>query len=142
MTELPRKAGRYFAAKHITLYVPPLGRPWFHIIVSFTRQDRKQVLERKLYVNVQQDFVRQLDEAKAESRTMYSEVRKRAEEYAKAYLNSIVKAKQDEHREVTTAREQTTERLRMQARADVQRVWAFYGPEIDMRKPFFIQQWI
>ena len=142
MTELPRKAGRYHVAKHIMLYVPPLGRPWFDIRVTYTRDYHQQQLYRKLYINVTQDFVQQLDNAKHDAAKLYSEVRKRTDEYIKALANTIAEQKREEMRQVDDARAQRTEHLRMQARSDVQRVWAFYGPEIEMRKPFYIFQWI
>lgn len=142
MTELPRKAGRYHAARHIMLYVPPLGRPWFEIRVAYTRDYHQQKLARKLYINVNQDFVQQLDMAKADAAQMYSEVRKKTEHYIQALNNSIAKQKREENKLREDARALRTDALRMQARADVQRVWAFYGPEIEMRKPFFIFQWI
>ena len=142
MTELPRKAGRYHAARHIMLYVPPLGKPWFDIRVAYTRDYHKQQLYRKLYINVTQDFEQQLEDAKREASKMYSEVRKRAETYAKTLLETITEQRREVIRERTAVQDKRTEALRQQARADVQRVWAFYGPEIDMRQPFFIQQWI
>ena len=142
MTELPRKAGRYHVAKHIMLYVPPLGRPWFEIRVSYTRDFDTQQLFRKLYVNVLADYQQQLDDARLEAGKMYREVRKRSEVYAKALLDSLMKQKQEQLQADQEQRNERTEMARNQARKDVQQVWAFYGPVINMRKPFFIQQWI
>lgn len=142
MNELPNKAGRYHVARHIMLYVPPLGRPWFNITVSYTRSEHEQKLIKKLYINVNADFNEQVEDAKREASMMYSEVRKRAELYAKALLETLQHQKQLEMREKEDAKTARTEMLRLTARGDVQRVWARYGPTINMREPFFIYQWI
>lgn len=142
MTELPRKVGRYHVAKNIMLYVPPLGRPWFHIHVNYTREGKPQELARKLYINTTQDFTQQFEYAKLEASKMYSEVRKRAEEYAKALLTSLIQQKQEALRSIQIEQNERTEMLRNTARADVQRVRAMYGPTVNMREPFYIFQWI
>lgn len=142
MTELPRKAGRYHVAKHIMLYVPPLGKPWFFIRVTYTRDYHQQQLYRTIYINVTQDYQQQLDNAKHDAAKLYSEVRKRTDDYIKALATTVSDQKRDEFKERCEVKQQRTEQLRTQARRDVQQVVEMYGKPVEMRQPFYIFQWI
>lgn len=144
MNELPKQAGRYQAAKSIMLCVPSLGKPFFEIRVSAMKAGHQQQLTRKLYINVLHPYLKQLDFALDEEYRMRTALQRKVEEYVQQQLNLNVettsKYYNNEKRERERAERHAARTLA--ARRDVQAVWAFYGPEIEMRKPFYIFQWI
>lgn len=146
MNELPNKPGRHSIARHVTLQIPPLGRPWFQIHVNFQLDGVQHERVRKVYVNVLRDFAMQVNEAKAMAAQLYAEVQDDADAFAKIKqlrANQIFMIEQmDLHARKLSDREKRTEAVRKVARNDVNGVIDKYGPALDLRKPFFIQQWI
>lgn len=144
MIELPNKPGRYNADKSIMLCVPSLGKPFFEIRVSCTKAGHQQQLTRKLYVNVTHPYLPQLEYAIAERYRMESALERKVDEYVQCMLDLNIISTQKEHERNKREREaaERLERRVSAARRDVWAVCAVYGPAIEMRKPFFIQQWI
>lgn len=144
MTELPNKPGRYSVAKSIMLCVPSLGKPFFEIRVSATKAGHQQQLTRKLYINVLHPYMGQFNYALDEEHRMRMALQRKVEEYAQTMLDLNIETTAKQHQREKAERE-AAERHALRvaaARRDVQAVWAFYGPEIDMRKPYFTYQWI
>lgn len=143
MNELPRKPGRYSVAKSVMLCVPSLGKPFFEIRVSATKAGHQQQLTRKLYVNVNYPYPDQLTYALDQEHVMRVTLQKKVDDYVDAALNLNLETTAKQHakeRRSKEALERSNLRLATVKR-DVAGVWARYGPELDINKPFFIFQW-
>ena len=137
LTHVPTEYGSYSVQQYVRYNVWPNKTPFFHVQVNYKRDGVKKMLEGRFYVQDLKDFQEIKALAIAQARDYYREVRKRDDVFFAAELER----KQIEHHEKVANKQAALEQRVLRARRDVQEVWARYGPEVEMLKPFYIYQW-
>jgi hypothetical protein len=134
---LPLKAGKYRAARNVILYVSASCNPYFVVHFRYHRDGERKDVTTKFYVRTPLEFLAVQRMAIAHAQVMHAEIRKAKD----AFLKQEVLRAESEHRSRLEQQERNAKYHAEQARRDVQRVWAIYGPPLNMREPFFIFQW-
>jgi hypothetical protein len=135
--QLPLKAGRYRASRNVILYVSTSCNPYFLVQFRYKRDGQRKDVFSKFYVRTADEFDSVQRMAIAHAQVMFAEIRKAKD----AFLKQEVLRAEAEHRARLEEEERNAKQRAETAKRDVQRVWAIYGPALNMREPFYIFQW-